>query len=1764
MIPGVTIDATLGSGAFTTVYRGTRGGHRYAIKVLRTRDPAAELAFRREAALLACLDDPALVRIHEIGKAEGAPYLIMDLVDGSSLAQRYLAGAIGFQQLVEWAAEVAGALAVAHRAGLVHRDVKPANIMIDQEDRAKLIDFGLAGRTGLDPGSMAVGTFAYSAPEQTGMLSRAVDGRADLYGLGVVLFEGLTGRLPFTAPDVGELIRLHLVQPVPDLRQLLPDLPASLSAIVAKLLAKDPDDRYQTGEGVRADLSRVACGEHAVFPLGSTEPASGADDVALVGRQDALESLLSSWSKAAAGRGGMVLIEGAAGSGKRRLARELARRVAAGRRTVWHCRFFRDHSSPFALVRSVVNQHVETINSRSGTDRDDRLLRLQEAVGDVAGVLARMCPHLAASLAGAADSPAPAGDGGQYERALAGFLGALAASEGGALLCIDDLQWCDEASRRVLRQLALKLPGTPLLVTATVGTEAGSTPDELVAMARDRLSLGPLTQPEAAALLAAQLGSLTVPDRLVTQLWARTGGNPLAVREYAHAMLDAGLLRPAWGTWSIDEEGLRGLSLKDDVTDLILHRLTWLDEDARQWLTVAAVVGAQFDPLLIGEVGGIAGADALAALAAAASRHLIEPVPGGQYAFVHYRIRDALLAEVETDPGALRRLHRKIAERLERGAASGSTPASSAAIASDRLYAIAYHYLHGEIDQCPQATYRALAAAGFRALAEHSASDAFDYFSEAASLAEAAGIVPDGAFHLGAGTAALRIGRFASGDHHFEHALAVEPDPLRRAQIYIRLTDSLQQRWEGEQALEAVRKGLAELGRPVPAHRARFLAVAVREFLTGVVLGVLPRRGRAVAADRRMRCELRAELLNAGAQAAAAANQIPLFVAFNGCSLPVANRLGAGWPYLRSKVNLAILAKMLGLHRTCGKLLDAADAGVAEGDPRGTAFVAWARSLVADLVVGADARTGEATRACLERHGRWMDVGDLQTSTGMLGLLQIARGYPSEAVQLYRLTLDFTDDLDQIRGAAIGFVNPLAAAMLGRPAEAVSELREVQAFLATIPKNHGQHVNAAFAAVALAVEQGETGQVLDDALAEYASLNVKISQAWPFQRLFWVYQAFGRLSQVGAASPDQRAQRLAAAAGAVAELRKAANSPFLRALYQVAGASLRQVRGDHEGALQQLAGCARQSAGIDAPLLQYEVARASARALFALGSVADARRQVAIAFLLAAEGGWQARQQWLSAEFGEDSRGPVLISAAWGASRDAGSTAWSGRMTRDVGSSAQTAPSGCALDGQGRYDSCLRVLTEVNLAAATVFDPEHLARVALDEIIRVFGAERAFLFLVDQATGELVPHLGRECDRTDLKHLTGYGSSLVERVHRSGEPLVVTGTEQGAALGSESTVVYGLRSIMVAPLLLKGRTVGVVYLDSRAAKGVFSTNDLGLLTAVTTNVALSLETARATQLEVSVQAARRERDTAELLHGVMRELTSSLDLEEVASRLVATVTRILPRTQAFLVRDEGDGPRDEALAGLLEAASPVLGRCGPGEPPLPIEVPAGATAWLALPLIARGVPRGLIIAVATGHEYTEAELELAAALAGQGAVALDNAVLFHEVENAATYDGLTGLFNRRYFFDFGEHRMATWRRDERPIAAVMIDVDHFKNVNDTYGHAVGDEVIKEIAHRLSATLRESDIVGRYGGEEFAVLLPETTEDMALVAAHRMRREISAEPIATRAGELPITVSVGLAFPDKPSSQLSDLLRAADKALYVAKRNGRNQVVVSDG
>jgi diguanylate cyclase (GGDEF)-like protein len=197
-----------------------------------------------------------------------------------------------------------------------------------------------------------------------------------------------------------------------------------------------------------------------------------------------------------------------------------------------------------------------------------------------------------------------------------------------------------------------------------------------------------------------------------------------------------------------------------------------------------------------------------------------------------------------------------------------------------------------------------------------------------------------------------------------------------------------------------------------------------------------------------------------------------------------------------------------------------------------------------------------------------------------------------------------------------------------------------------------------------------------------------------------------------------------------------------------------------------------------------------------------------------------------------------------------------------------------------------------------------------------------------------------------------------------------------------------------------------------------------------------------------------------------------------------------------------------------------------------------------------------------GAELRQEDLPAFSLFASQVAVAFENARLVSKIQQLAITDELTGLYNRRGLYEIGRLEIERTRRYGMPLAAIVIDIDHFKRVNDRFSHAVGDQVLRNFAKCVQVNTRELDVVGRIGGEEFVVLLPGSNEKSAQETADRLQGIVANCVTHTKDGDIWITVSQGVAVMDSSMSDLNDLIQAADRALYQAKEGGRNRVVAS--
>lgn len=388
------------------------------------------------------------------------------------------------------------------------------------------------------------------------------------------------------------------------------------------------------------------------------------------------------------------------------------------------------------------------------------------------------------------------------------------------------------------------------------------------------------------------------------------------------------------------------------------------------------------------------------------------------------------------------------------------------------------------------------------------------------------------------------------------------------------------------------------------------------------------------------------------------------------------------------------------------------------------------------------------------------------------------------------------------------------------------------------------------------------------------------------------------------------------------------------------------------------------------------------------------------------------------------------------------------------------------------------------------------------------------------------------------------------------------------------------RSELCVPLKVEQSVIGIINVESTRLDA-FSKDDERLLVTCAGQLATAIEKARL------YDKAERRAGHLLTLRQASRALTSDLNLEDVMQKLTETARHLVNTSYGALAvlgvdgqlaafhtagmseaerQMIGEQPRGRGLLGaVLHGAVPIRVsdlRRDPRSIGYPEHHPA-MKAFMGVPIIARGkVLGGLFLTDKVNEQpFTREDEDLVLGLAADAAIAIENARLFGQVQKLSITDGLTAVYNRRHFFELAEREFERSRRYDRLLSAIMVDIDNFKNVNDEFGHAAGDEVLRVIAGRLLDSMREIDILGRYGGEEFAVLLPENDSASAQNVAERLRRRIEDAPISLEYSPLTVTISLGIATLDKGCESLAALLDRADQALYTAKQEGRNRVCV---
>jgi eukaryotic-like serine/threonine-protein kinase len=636
-------------------------------------DDGTRLRFSREAQVMGRLGDHAnIMTVYDMGDEKGQPYIVLPLMPGgdvASLIEKAPERCLPIEQAVGIAKAVCRGLEYAHAKGIIHRDIKPGNVWLSGDGTVKVGDFGLAlavDLSRLTNEGMMVGTYYYMPPEQA--MGGEITAKADLYSVGAMLYEMVTGRPPFTGDDVVAVIGQHINTPPVSPNWHRPELPPALAAVIMRLLEKDPQKRPASATEVLEMLEAIEAGKADEL---STEQSKALAENPLyrrvfVGREAELRQLQSAFDAATSGQGSLTMVVGEPGIGKTALCEQLATYVAlrGGRALVGHCYEEGSLSLPYLAFVEALRAYAQTCD----------VSRLREELGPGAPDVARIVSEVRERLR---IEPRPKGDPEEERyrllQAVSDFLGTAAAAQP-LLIILEDLHSADRGTLEMLEHVARNLGDKRLLLVGTYrDIEVDRTHPLSAALAElrrlphfGRVLLRGLNADEVRRMLSGIAGQ-DVPWGLAEAVHRQTEGNPLFVQEVVRYLAEEGIIERKEGRWRAKSDTPVEMRIPDGLRDVIGKRLSGLSESCNKVLSVAAVIGRDFQMEVLQKVAGMSDDELFGALEEAKKAAVIEERTGAgakvNYRFAHAFFRQTLYEETIA-PRRIR-LHQQVARALE-------------------------------------------------------------------------------------------------------------------------------------------------------------------------------------------------------------------------------------------------------------------------------------------------------------------------------------------------------------------------------------------------------------------------------------------------------------------------------------------------------------------------------------------------------------------------------------------------------------------------------------------------------------------------------------------------------------------------------------------------------------------------------------------------------------------------------------------------------------------------------------------------------------------------------------------------------------------------------------------------------------------------------------------------------------------------------------------------------------------------------------------
>ncbi len=669
-LEGYTITEEIYSDNNILIYRGLQQAQAIPVifKTLNTEYPSPEeiSQIQHEYEMTRQLDLMGTVRSYCLAKHQNRLILILEDIGGDSLRNIIVDRRINIETFLKIAIQLAHAIGELHQHNIIHKDIKPSNIIVNLEtEQVKITDFSISTRLQTHQNYLAAnpdhieGTLAYISPEQTGRMNRNIDYRTDYYSLGVTFYEMLVGWLPFQTTDSMELIHFHIAKQPITPHNLNPDIPLPLSNIIMKLMAKNPADRYQSAHGLETDLQICLVEwlkKHHIshFELAQKDTA-GIFQIPhkIYGRTHELALLLDAFRYTTFGHRYFVVVSGEVGMGKTALVHELQKHIHHKHSVFISGKFSNDQDTqhlPYSAVIQALRDLMQQLLTESASKMNQWKHKLLLALGDNAQVIVDVIPELELLIGkqAAVNDLTPIENQHRFHLVFLNFIRVFAHHEHPLVIFLDSLQWADNASLQLLNTILTDENSNSVLLIAGIRPIDGQSCvlEDLIQQAQshqikyEKIDLQALKLEDIKHVVADTLHcTIEYIHSLAELILSKTEGNPFFVNEFLENLYKENLLRFNFKQkqWEWDVKEILAMDMTDNVVALTEQRMQKLSNSAQKLLKSASCIGMQFDIPTLSQIIHLPVQETASILWEAVEENLIIPI-GDMYHLLYSSI----------------------------------------------------------------------------------------------------------------------------------------------------------------------------------------------------------------------------------------------------------------------------------------------------------------------------------------------------------------------------------------------------------------------------------------------------------------------------------------------------------------------------------------------------------------------------------------------------------------------------------------------------------------------------------------------------------------------------------------------------------------------------------------------------------------------------------------------------------------------------------------------------------------------------------------------------------------------------------------------------------------------------------------------------------------------------------------------------------------------------------------------------------------------